>query len=1095
MSVLTSRLAGLARRPLQLRLRPTDLRRWWKLPAVGLPVVVVASLLLTSGPGETAPKVNLNLGRVWLGSDAVDQAALLDGTTVLVETRVGLPRTRGALSQVVTSGSNAGALMGGGEVTAVSGSTDIATPAKRVLPDATAPHLYASDRHLFAVDFGGDGNPGQIAVTDTAGADVQTRFHLPQGLVTATIDNAGRLWMIAKNGTIYWTDGNELHHASQGKNPAALLGTSGDSPVLVQNDTTRPTATLLDASTGQPKTTACLESEVTLKDPTLQVGDAPAGLAYATSSRDGTLLTTNLASGKCPALHIAPEGDNLGPPISAEGRVFVPNYSTGDVIIVDTATGTYITVTVLHRPLPKTFQLLTRDNIVYYNNPFGTQAGIIKPDGTVDTVSKYDPADPAKGLAAPRLATPTPTTPTPPKPNTPPPTTTPTTLPVPASVPQGRPVTAPTAPPGTLAGPAANTPSTTAPTEDIPSSPTELIPTTAPSTTLPPAPPVTQPPEPQTPATEPPPPPPPPTVAPTEPLTPQGPTQPQGSPASGGGGGGGGSPGTALPGANNGQGRPEIVTKTLDPATITLGYNDPLQATGGQTPYQWRQSGLPNGLTINPNSGQISGTPAANDAAGTDPILITLTDNQGTVVQKTFPLVVNAAPTPLPIGPAGLPVAEGPCPDCVGGSSTAGANYTEPDGSPVRFTTSGGTAPYTWTITGLPQGFSADGDTITGNALSSSRSATVLVKVTDSSSPTRTGEAEYTLAVNHAPTAPDVTPLGVRPGTAALVDFVPPASDPDGDALRVTNIGNYSPCSSSPSCKKAAKQKKGNTTAGEDCATASINNTTATVTPIPFFTGPCTFQYEISDGTLSAIGNATVTVNDNALVVSPKTYKPAPMHMATENNQFSMNFPITDGTLGSNGQPIATPGQGGGNSLTVDQVSDPDPSNAGTVSFDSDSVTFAPTPGFTGNASITYEVTDGTLSTTGTIQVNLTDTAPNAPAMHIGYSPDAPSWLIDVTNPAADSTGTANQGASDPDGDSIVISGLSAVSPTGSPISVAIDPDPSGHFIDVTNAAPACQGQSVSFNYTVSDGPPGSGLGMSTTGTITLDPEDDCPTG
>jgi Tfp pilus assembly protein PilV len=109
-----------------------------------------------------------------------------------------------------------------------------------------------------------------------------------------------------------------------------------------------------------------------------------------------------------------------------------------------------------------------------------------------------------------------------------------------------------------------------------------------------------------------------------------------------------------------------------------------MQGTGGTGSYTWSvTSGLPAGLTIS-TGGVISGSPTA---AGNYSIVVRLADGS-TNVTATFSVTINAVlaisgPT-LPDGQVGLP-------------------YTT-----TTMTRTGGTAPYTWSATGLPPGLTID---------------------------------------------------------------------------------------------------------------------------------------------------------------------------------------------------------------------------------------------------------------------------------------------------------------------------------------------------------------------------------------------------
>ena len=170
-------------------------------------------------------------------------------------------------------------------------------------------------------------------------------------------------------------------------------------------------------------------------------------------------------------------------------------------------------------------------------------------------------------------------------------------------------------------------------------------------------------------------------------------------------------------------------------------------ASGGTAPYSWSASGLPAGLSINSSTGSISGTPTA---AGTYSVTVTATDGSSPAATGR----VSYSWTVMP----GLAV------------SNPG-NQTSAFGtpiSPVNHTASGGTAPYSWSASGLPAGLSIDPSTgsISG-APTAAGTYSVIVTVTDSSSPTRTGRALYSWTVSPAPT-PGCS--GVVGGDVAIPD-------------------------------------------------------------------------------------------------------------------------------------------------------------------------------------------------------------------------------------------------------------------------------------------------------------------------------------
>ena len=175
-----------------------------------------------------------------------------------------------------------------------------------------------------------------------------------------------------------------------------------------------------------------------------------------------------------------------------------------------------------------------------------------------------------------------------------------------------------------------------------------------------------------------------------------------------------------------------------------------LQATGGIQPYTWSVNPpLPSGLQFNVLSpGTINGTPLIGTAGTTTPTF-TVSDSDAPFNQTAtaqLSLKINPAPTPLGItSPAGnsLP------------NARVGHKYS------TTFKGSGGTLPYTWSITPpLPTGLLLNTSTgaITGkpaHGTSGDYSLTIILQ--DSTLPTnRTTNKRVTLTIK-----PDIIPSDV----------------------------------------------------------------------------------------------------------------------------------------------------------------------------------------------------------------------------------------------------------------------------------------------------------------------------------------------
>ena len=185
-----------------------------------------------------------------------------------------------------------------------------------------------------------------------------------------------------------------------------------------------------------------------------------------------------------------------------------------------------------------------------------------------------------------------------------------------------------------------------------------------------------------------------------------------------------------------------ISTTSLSAGTKGSTYSTAMQAGGGTTPYAWSitSGSLPAGLSLaSAASGVISGTPTAS---GTTSFTATVTDSGSPAQTQSVQLsivVAAAAPPALTIS-ATLPS---------GAVSTA---YSNP------MTASGGTPPYTWSITGW---FAARGTNALRLPPASSRelpttsgTSNFTATVTDNGSPAQTQSAATSIVVAAAQAPP-----------------------------------------------------------------------------------------------------------------------------------------------------------------------------------------------------------------------------------------------------------------------------------------------------------------------------------------------------
>jgi hypothetical protein len=190
-----------------------------------------------------------------------------------------------------------------------------------------------------------------------------------------------------------------------------------------------------------------------------------------------------------------------------------------------------------------------------------------------------------------------------------------------------------------------------------------------------------------------------------------------------------------------------ITTSSLVGGVVGSAYGGTVAATGGTTPYTWSAAGLPAGLTMNPSTGAITGTPTA---AGTSTVAVTVTDSTAPAAlsaTKNLSLVIVA---PLSITTTTL------------SSGAVGSAYS------ATVAATGGTTPYTWSASGLPAGLTINTSTgVISGTPTAAGTSTVAVTVSDSTSPTNLSATKNFSLVIVAPLSITTTTLpGGVAGTA-----------------------------------------------------------------------------------------------------------------------------------------------------------------------------------------------------------------------------------------------------------------------------------------------------------------------------------------
>ncbi len=239
--------------------------------------------------------------------------------------------------------------------------------------------------------------------------------------------------------------------------------------------------------------------------------------------------------------------------------------------------------------------------------------------------------------------------------------------------------------------------------------------------------------------------------------------------------------------------------------------------------------------------------------------------------------------------------------------------------------------------------------------------------------------------------------------TATVTVTVNPVNDPSVMAPEVINVPEDNFALSNvlsndsdvdDTLRIASYEVNGNTyLAGTNAIIAGVGDITIfstgdyRFTPEPNYNGPVpVITYITNTGSSSTLTITVDPVNDRPNAVDDSF---------TTTRGTAIDIPVADLLLNDTDIDL--------DSLSVDLVSG---AANGSVSISGGLVTFTPNPGFTGTASFTYRVTDGTLTDTATVTINVTLPAAVPPETNDVIATGAEDSLIAINLAGGDSDGT-----------------------------------------------------------------------------------------
>ncbi|SDM15164.1 PKD domain-containing protein [Lentzea albidocapillata subsp. violacea] len=361
-------------------------------------LAVVAALtgaIVVGGPGYETSQARMYSGAVWLASERVGQATLVDGASAEVKAQVAVGDPSTALN--VTQQGDAALVLNEktGALRRVDSATEEVSPPVSVLPASDGLVVLLSPDAPRVIDV----HSGMTTAVDPVTlAPTGEPEHLADRIRpgSGVVDGEGRVWAIDdETGDVVWLSKGKRRVRAAATGNGRLAITRG-LPVLV--DPEHGTVQLIHPESGG--VSRSLRPELRPDDDVIVSGSPGIARVLIVVPSRGELITCAFDAGSCAApVKVAAAGADLGALVEADNYAVVPDHSTGQVTIVDLGTSRVVAQRRLFdQPIP--FELVTRDDIVFFNDPEGNKAGVLDLWGDVRTITKYadDPATPALSL-------------------------------------------------------------------------------------------------------------------------------------------------------------------------------------------------------------------------------------------------------------------------------------------------------------------------------------------------------------------------------------------------------------------------------------------------------------------------------------------------------------------------------------------------------------------------------------------------------------------------------------------------------------------------------------------------------------------------
>jgi hypothetical protein len=353
---------------------------------IAIPVFVVAAGF---GGAVSGKSVQLLTGSAWLTSSA-GQVILVSGSAARRVAAFQVATANQKLSTVQTSEALYIINHDESHVSRLDSGTFELSPPLPVAGAGARLQVAANADHVYVID----GNSG---VLRTVHPRSLTETEPPRNLKTtvdpgsAVVDSGGRLWVLGDDGRVRWAASNGAPEVVLA-GPGSKLLLAGGTPVLIGDGS----AWWLAQPGGTP-------AEVKLG---VNPGDAP----IFGGTGDGRLLVVIpgrkivmvCGPGGCDTAvgQLVDPGPRLGVPQLVDDVILVPDLDNGTVHLVPVGGGVELSQAKV-MPIPADFDLNIRDGFIFYNAVGNENAGLLRINGAVRPVKKYEPTNPNQGLDTP----------------------------------------------------------------------------------------------------------------------------------------------------------------------------------------------------------------------------------------------------------------------------------------------------------------------------------------------------------------------------------------------------------------------------------------------------------------------------------------------------------------------------------------------------------------------------------------------------------------------------------------------------------------------------------------------------------------------